>query len=237
MTALHLEGVTKIYRKGANEVHALDGVNLDIESGEFLTVVGPSGSGKTTFLNILGCLDTPTDGRLVYDGVELRALGERALSAYRRDRISFVFQSYNLIPVLTVRENVELPLVIERKRNAREIRAMAEEMIAAVGLGGMENRYPRELSGGQEQRVAIARALVKKPLVVLADEPTANLDSHTAEDIVELMRKINAERGTTFVFSTHDKLVMDHARRVVTIRDGKVTADESKGAAAAAGRR
>jgi putative ABC transport system ATP-binding protein len=234
MTALHLEGVTKIYRKGANEVHALDGVNLDIESGEFLTVVGPSGSGKTTFLNILGCLDTPTDGRLVYDGVELRALGERALSAYRRDRISFVFQSYNLIPVLTVRENVELPLVIERKRNAREIRAMAEEMIAAVGLGGMENRYPRELSGGQEQRVAIARALVKKPLVVLADEPTANLDSHTAEDIVELMRKINAERGTTFVFSTHDKLVMDHARRIVTIRDGKVTADQSTGTGAGA---
>ena len=235
MTALHLEGVTKIYRKGANEVRALDGVDLDIEAGEFLTVVGPSGSGKTTFLNILGCLDTPTDGRLVYDGVELRALGEKGLSAYRRDRISFVFQSYNLIPVLTVRENVELPLVIERKRNTREIRAMADEMIAAVGLAGMENRYPRELSGGQEQRVAIARALVKKPLVVLADEPTANLDSHTAEEIVELMRKINAERGTTFVFSTHDKLVMDHARRVVTIRDGKVTADEST--AAAVGRR
>ena len=238
MTALHLEKVTKIYRKGANEVRALDGVDLDIEAGEFLTVVGPSGSGKTTFLNILGCLDSPTEGRLVYDGVELRALGEKGLSAYRRDRISFVFQSYNLIPVLTVRENVELPLVIERKRGAREIRAMADEMIAAVGLAGMENRYPRELSGGQEQRVAIARALVKKPLVVLADEPTANLDSHTAEDIVELMRKINAELGTTFVFSTHDRLVMDHARRVVTIRDGKVTADESTAAAkAAAGRR
>ena len=238
MTALHLEKVTKVYRKGASEVRALDGVDLDIEAGEFLTVVGPSGSGKTTFLNILGCLDSPTEGRLVYDGVELRALGEKGLSAYRRDRISFVFQSYNLIPVLTVRENVELPLVIERKRGAREIRVMADEMIAAVGLAGMENRYPRELSGGQEQRVAIARALVKKPLVVLADEPTANLDSHTAEDIVELMRKINAERGTTFVFSTHDKLVMDHARRVVTIRDGKVTADVSTApATAAAGRR
>jgi putative ABC transport system ATP-binding protein len=235
MTALHLEGVSKIYRKGANEIHALDGIDLDIEPGEFLTVVGPSGSGKTTFLNILGCLDTPTKGRLVYDGVELRSLGERGLSAYRRDRISFVFQSYNLIPVLTVRENVELPLVIERRRNAREIRAMADTMIAAVGLGGMENRYPRELSGGQEQRVAIARALVKRPLVVLADEPTANLDSRTAEDIVELMRRINAERGTTFVFSTHDRLVMDHARRVVTIRDGKVTADEAT--SAAAGRR
>jgi putative ABC transport system ATP-binding protein len=238
MTALHLEKVTKVYRKGANEVRALDGVDLDIEAGEFLTVVGPSGSGKTTFLNILGCLDSPTEGRLVYDGVELRALGEKGLSAYRRDRISFVFQSYNLIPVLTVRENVELPLVIERKLSAREARARAMEMIAAVGLAGMENRYPRELSGGQEQRVAIARALVKKPLVVLADEPTANLDSHTAEDVVELMRKINADLGTTFVFSTHDRLVMDHARRIVTIRDGKVTADESTAAArAAAGRR
>jgi putative ABC transport system ATP-binding protein len=150
------------------------------------------------------------------------------MSAYRRDRISFVFQSFNLIPVLTVRENVELPLLIERKLDAKEIRRRAIEMIAAVGLAGKENRYPRELSGGQEQRVAIARALVKQPLVILADEPTANLDSHTAEEIVNLMHKINAERGSTFVFSTHDRLVMDYARRVVTIRDGRVTADERK---------
>jgi len=239
MTALHLEKITKIYRKGGSEVRALDGIDLDIEAGEFLTVVGPSGSGKTTFLNILGCLDSPTDGRIVYDGKELRGLGEKAMSAYRRDRISFVFQSYNLIPVLTMRENVELPLLIERKLGAREVRRRAKEMIAAVGLAGMEDRYPRELSGGQEQRVAIARALVKEPLVILADEPTANLDSHTAEEIVELMRGINAARKSTFVFSTHDRLVMDHARRVVTIRDGKVTADERKEppAAAAAARK
>jgi len=190
--------------------------------------VGPSGSGKTTFLNILGCLDSPTDGRIVYDGRELGGLGEKARSAYRRDRISFVFQSYNLIPVLTVRENVELPLVIERKLNSREIRRRADEMIAAVGLAGKEDRYPRELSGGQEQRVAIARALVKEPLVILADEPTANLDSRTAEEIVDLMKGINAQRGSTFVFSTHDRLVMEHARRIVTIRDGKVTADERR---------
>ncbi len=228
MAALHLEKVTKIYRKGENEVRALDGVDLDIEAGEFLTLVGPSGSGKTTFLNILGCLDSPTEGTIVYDGTELHSLGEKGLSAYRRDRISFVFQSYNLIPVLTVRENVELSLVIEKKLKAPEIRERSREMIAAVGLEGKEKRYPRELSGGQEQRVAIARALVKNPLVVLADEPTANLDSHTAEDIVELMRRINAERGTTFVFSTHDRLVMEHARRIVTIRDGRVTGDESK---------
>ena len=227
-SALHLENVTKIYRKGDSEVRALGGVNLDIEAGEFLTIVGPSGSGKTTLLNILGCLDSPTEGSMIYDGQELRSLGEKGLSAYRRDRISFVFQSYNLIPVLTVRENIELPLVIERKLSSEDIRARSVEMIAAVGLAGKENRYPRELSGGQEQRVAIARALVKRPLVVLADEPTANLDSHTAEDIVELMRKINAARGTTFVFSTHDRLMMEHARRIVTIRDGLVTADERK---------
>ena len=228
MAMLHLEKVTKVYRKTDIEVRALDGVDLEIESGEFLTLVGPSGSGKTTFLNILGCLDTPTQGSLVYDGTELGGLSEGALSAYRRDHISFVFQSYNLIPVLTVRENVELPLVIERKLGTQEIRARALQMIEAVGLDDKENRYPRELSGGQEQRVAIARALVKQPLVVLADEPTANLDSRTAREIVELMREINGEAGTTFVFSTHDKLVMDHARRVVTIRDGRVTSDERK---------
>jgi len=228
VAVLHLEKVTKIYHKGDSEIRALDGVDLDIQAGEFLTVVGPSGSGKTTFLNILGCLDSPTDGRIVYDGRELSGLGEKERSAYRRERISFVFQSYNLIPVLTVRENVELPLVIERTLDSREIRRRADEMIAAVGLRGMEDRFPRELSGGQEQRVAIARALVKEPLVILADEPTANLDSHTAEEIVDLMKGINAQRGSTFVFSTHDRLVMEHARRIVTIRDGRVTADERR---------
>ena len=234
--ALHLENVTKVYRKGEAEVRALDGVSLDIESGEYLAIVGPSGSGKTTLLNILGCLDSPTEGRMVYDGAELRTLGEQGLSDYRRDRISFVFQSFNLIPVLTVRENVELPLVIISRVASRgavalsagEIRRRADETIAAVGLAGKESRYPRELSGGQEQRVAIARALVKRPLVVLADEPTANLDSRTAEEIVELMKSMNAALGTTFVFSTHDALVMEHARRIVTIRDGRVTADERK---------
>lgn len=234
--ALHLENVTKVYRKGEVEVRALDGVSLDIGSGEYLAIVGPSGSGKTTLLNILGCLDSPTEGRMAYDGAELRSLGEIGLSDYRRDRISFVFQSFNLIPVLTVRENVELPLVISARHAGRgvatlsavDIRRRADETIEAVGLAGKESRYPRELSGGQEQRVAIARALVKRPLVVLADEPTANLDSHTAEEIVELMKSMNASLGTTFVFSTHDALVMEHARRIVTIRDGRITADEGK---------
>ncbi len=228
MAMLHLEQIRKVYRKGENEVVALAGVDLDIEKGEYLAVVGPSGSGKTTLLNILGCLDVPTSGRVVYDGRELRALGEKELSEYRKLHVSFIFQSYNLIPVLTVAENVELPLVIERKKNGQAARAKASELLAAVGLSGMENRYPRELSGGQEQRVAIARALVKDPIVVLADEPTANLDSHTAGEIVELMKRINGERKTTFIFSTHDRLVMDHARRIVTLRDGGITGDERR---------
>ena len=228
MAILHLEKIRKVYRKGENEIIALNEVDLDIEKGEYLAVVGPSGSGKTTLLNILGCLDVPTSGKVVYDNRELRDLGEKELSAYRRGHVSFIFQSYNLIPVLTVLENVELPLVIERKKNGAEARAKAMELLAAVGLSGMESRFPRELSGGQEQRVAIARALVKDPIVVLADEPTANLDSHTAEEIVELMRGINEKLKTTFIFSTHDKLVMDHARRVVTLRDGAVTGDDRR---------
>lgn len=244
MSLLRLDKITRIYKKGETEVRALDGVDLVVEAGEFLAIVGPSGSGKTTLLNILGCLDSPTGGSIVYDGEDLRKLDEGRLSAYRRDRISFVFQSYNLIPVLTVRENVELPLVIEaraksgdkggagpgrQRRSDAQIKALALEMIQAVGLGGKEDRFPRELSGGQEQRVAIARALVKKPLVVLADEPTANLDSHTAGEILDLMRDINERMGATFIFSTHDGLVMERARRIVTLHDGRVASDLGRG--------
>ncbi|MCX7024998.1 MAG: ABC transporter ATP-binding protein [Spirochaetes bacterium] len=228
MSILTLEKLRKVYLKGDNKVVALDGVDLVIEKGEFLAVVGPSGSGKTTMLNIVGCLDSPTEGRVFYNGSELRAMKEKELSGYRKSHISFIFQSFNLIPVLTVLENVELPLVIERKLKPAEIRRKAVEMIAAVGLEGKENRFPRELSGGQEQRVAIARALVKDPFVVLADEPTANLDSRTAEEIVEIMKRINAERRTTFIFSTHDRLVMGHARRIVTLRDGSIVSDERR---------
>lgn len=225
---LELKQVTKLYRKGENEVRALAGVDLSIERGEFTAIMGPSGSGKTTFLNIVGCLDSPSSGTVSYDGKSLGAMKEDELSEYRKRHISFIFQSYNLIPVLTVRENVELPLVIERRMGKDEIRSRAEEVIAAVGLKGLGERYPRELSGGQEQRVAIARALVKDPYIVLADEPTANLDSHTAEEIVDIMREINRSKGATFIFSTHDPLVKTHARRVVTIRDGLVHADERK---------
>ncbi len=228
MSVLQLKDLRRIYRKGDTEVRALDGVSMNVEPGEFLAIVGPSGSGKTTLLNIIGCLDKPTSGEVLYDGTHLGAATPKQLSDYRKDRISFIFQSYNLIPVLTVVENVELPLVIEKRHDKKVMRAKALEMLAAVGLEGKEHRYPRELSGGQEQRVAIARALVKEPAVVLADEPTANLDSHTAEETVDLMRRINAERGTTFVFSTHDKMVMEKARRVITIRDGKILHDEVK---------
>jgi putative ABC transport system ATP-binding protein len=228
MPLLDIKNVKKEYRKGDKSVTALSGVNLAIDKGEFLSIVGPSGSGKSTLLNIVGCLDTPTSGSVLYNGRELGGLSEQQLSDYRRDNIAFIFQSYNLIPVLTVRENVELPLVIERKYSKSEMAQKALAVIESVGLGGMADRLPRELSGGQEQRVAIARALVKDPLVVLADEPTANLDSATAEDVITIMQTMNSKRVTTFVFSTHDLRMERHAKRIVTLRDGAIEKDERR---------
>ncbi|MCL6591075.1 MAG: ABC transporter ATP-binding protein [Firmicutes bacterium] len=228
MELLRLTQVGKKYVKGKLEVDALLSVDLTIDKGEFLAVVGPSGSGKTTLLNIIGCLDTASSGSVRYNGQELGKMDEKALSDYRKENLGFVFQSYNLIPVLTVRENVELPLVIEKKIPSREIRSKVEKIVAQVGLSDKLDRYPAELSGGQEQRVAIARALVKEPLLVLADEPTANLDSNTAGEIIELMRRINRENQTTFVFSTHDFLVQKHAARIVTLKDGKIASDERR---------
>ncbi len=229
-TILKLEGVRKSYVKAQRSVEALRGIDLTIQKGEFLAIVGPSGSGKTTLLNIVGCLDLPTSGSVLYDGKELGRMTETELSVYRKENISFVFQSYNLIPVLTVMENVELPMVIERRFSHGEMRSKAREIIQAVGLGEMADRYPRELSGGQEQRVAIARALVKNPIVVLADEPTANLDSHTAEEVMSLMENMNRERRTTFIFSTHDAMVQKHARRVIVLHDGLVHEDRKEAA-------
>lgn len=228
MSILDLKGVRKEFSKGEQTVHALRGVDLTIEKGEFLSIVGPSGSGKTTLLNIVGCLDTPTSGSVVYNGTPLGDMKEKELSEYRKDNIAFIFQSYNLIPVLTVQENVELPLVIDRKLGREEMAQKALKVIDAVGLSEMAGRYPRELSGGQEQRVAIARALVKDPIVVLADEPTANLDSATAEAVIALMQDMNTNRQTTFVFSTHDTRMEAHARRTVTLKDGAVHTDERK---------
>lgn len=228
MALLEIRNVTKTYRKGQLSVNALRGITLDIEKGDFLSIAGPSGSGKSTLLNIVGCLDAPTAGVVLYNGTNLGSMNEALLSNYRRDNIAFIFQSYNLIPVLTVQENVELPLVLEKKHTKDEMAQRATRIIERVGLGGMAHRFPRELSGGQEQRVAIARALVKQPLVVLADEPTANLDSATSEDIIEVMKTMNREKQTTFVFSTHDHLVEQHAQRKILLRDGQIESDERR---------
>jgi len=225
---LEMKGLRKVYKKGEIDVEALRGIDLVIDKGEFISIMGPSGSGKTTLLNIIGCLDVPTAGEVIYDGKPLHHLKENELSDYRKNNIGFIFQSYNLIPVLTVLENVELPMVIDKKLSPEERTKRAMELIERVGLKGMENRYPRELSGGQEQRVAIARALVKRPLVVLADEPTANLDSKTAEEIIEIMRQMNEMEGTTFIFSTHDPRVEKHARRIILLQDGRIASDERK---------
>jgi putative ABC transport system ATP-binding protein len=228
MSMLELTDIRKVYRKGERTVEALSSVTLSIEKGDFLSVVGPSGSGKSTLLNILGCLDTPTEGSVLYDGRELGKMNETELSLYRRENIAFIFQSYNLIPVLSVRENVELPLVIEKKLSKAEMAKKVMRVIEAVGLGALADRLPKELSGGQEQRVAIARALVKNPLVVLADEPTANLDSHTAEEIISIMQEMNTKSNTTFIFSTHDRMVEQHAKRVIILKDGQISRDERR---------
>ncbi len=228
MPLLEMRKVTRQYRKGEQVVHALRGVDLTIEKGAFLSIVGPSGSGKSTLLNIIGCLDAPSGGEVIYNGRQLRAMSENGLADYRKNHIAFIFQSFNLIPVLSVRENVELPLVIERKWTRQQMREKAMAVIAAVELGAMADRLPKELSGGQEQRVAIARALVKQPLIVLADEPTANLDSTTAENIISIMQRLNREQQTTFIFSTHDKMMEQHANRVVILRDGLIASDTRK---------
>lgn len=224
---IQLLGVTKRYRQGQLEVHALRGLDLEIERGEFTALCGPSGSGKTTALNIIGGLDRPTSGTVKVDGQDLGALGRKALSHLRRDRIGFVFQAYNLIPVLTAYENAEAVLSIQGGSDAeRRERVMA--ILKEVGLEGLENRRPDELSGGQQQRVAIARAIAARPAVVLADEPTANVDSETAANLLDIMQKMNEVHGVTFVFSTHDPRVMERARRIVYLVDGTVDREDRK---------
>jgi len=222
---VELREVTRVYRQGGVEVAALRGVTLRVLAGEFTALCGPSGSGKTTTLNLIGALDRPTSGLVRLEGHDLTTLGRRALAQLRRDRIGFVFQSYNLIPVLTAYENAEVVLALQGvDAGVRRRRVM--ELLAAVGLAGLENRRPDELSGGQQQRVAIARAIAADPAVVLADEPTANVDSETAEMLLNLMQRLNRERGVTFVFSTHDPRVMQHARRIVHLVDGAVAGEE-----------
>jgi putative ABC transport system ATP-binding protein len=229
--AARLRGVTKTYQVGEVAVRAVRGVDLDIELGAFLSMAGPSGSGKTTLLNLIGALDTPTSGEIQVGDHTITGLSRKALADFRNTHLGFIFQTFNLVPVLTALENTELPLQLRGMSERSERRARVEGLLADVGLGDLMDRRPNELSGGQQQRVAIARALVKNPTLVLADEPTANLDSRNSEDIMRLMKEMNEKYGTTFIFSTHDPLVMDHASRLVMLRDGLIESDEWKEAA------
>ncbi len=221
---VNIQGLTKDYGQNGVVTHALRGVDLTIESGEFTAMAGPSGSGKSTLLNIIGGLDRPTTGRVEVNGQELNRLSSTKLSRLRRDRIGFIFQSYNLIPVLTVLENAEYVLMLQGV-SAAQRRERVRDLLKEVGLEGMEDRFPRELSGGQQQRVAITRAIAPEPALVLADEPTANVDSKTAIALLDLMRQLNEEKGVTFFFSTHDPNVMKQARRLVLLRDGRISRD------------
>jgi putative ABC transport system ATP-binding protein len=220
--------LTKTYAAEGVVVGALREVSLDVEAGAFIAFIGPSGSGKTTLLNLLGCLDKPTSGRLEVAGTDVTRLDRRQAAAFRGARIGFVFQSFNLIPVLTAFENAEYPLVMVRDRPARERRARVLELLDAVGMADQQNKRPEQLSGGQKQRVAIARALVTRPELVLADEPTANLDSETAHTIIALMKKMRDEVGTTFLFATHDTRIIGAAETVYTLEDGRLTGRQER---------
>jgi putative ABC transport system ATP-binding protein len=217
-----LEAVEKDYPLGKTTVHALRGVDLAIARGEFAVLAGPSGSGKTTVLNLIGCVDVATRGRVTVAGQDTGRLKESELTKLRLDTLGFIFQAFNLIPVLDVFQNIEFPLLLQKHVGKEERRARVEALIEAVGLGPQRKQRPGELSGGQRQRVAIARALVTRPALVLADEPTANLDSGTGKQILALMREMNRRDGTTFLFSTHDPDVMEQADRIIRISDGRI---------------
>lgn len=220
--AVRLDDVMKIYPLGKTEVKALKGISLDFASGEFTTIAGPSGCGKSTMLNLIGCMDIPSSGEVFIEGQPISKLSDRELTHLRLEKLGFIFQSFNLIPVLTVWQNIEFPLLIQRRFSTRERAKKVDAIVAEVGLLEQARQKSNELSGGQRQRVAIARALVTEPRIVLADEPTANLDSATGERIIALMQEINRKHGTTFIFSTHDPSVMRHATRIVKLKDGRV---------------
>lgn len=235
MAIVELENVRKIYYLGKTEVHALRGVSFSIEKGDFVSIVGPSGSGKSTILNSIGCIDQPTEGLVKINGTVTEGLTDRELTNLRHKTVGFIFQSFNLIPVLNVYENIEFPLLLGKDRpGKKEMREWIMYLIEAVGLADHVHHRSNELSGGQRQRVAIARALATKPEIVLADEPTANLDSKTGQSIIELMKKMNAELNTTFIFSTHDTTIMSIADHVIRLLDGQVV-ENSKSKAAAGG--
>jgi putative ABC transport system ATP-binding protein len=224
MEVAKIENVTRVYTVGKVETHALRGVNLTIESGEFTALVGPSGSGKTTLLQLLGCLDRPTSGRVIINGKDVSQLKRDQRADMRRGTIGFIFQFFALIPTLTAYENIEMPLLLNGL-SAAERRARTTELLEAVGLGDRGTSRPDQLSGGQQQRVAIARALAAKPSLILADEPTANLDTPNGQQVMETMTRLNKETGVTFVFATHDPRVIQYARRIITLRDGLVIED------------
>lgn len=218
---VHCSDVSKVYKQGLIDVHALSNINFSAEKGEFICLSGPSGSGKSTLLNIIGGLDTPTSGEVYIDGEEIDELNKSDLADMRLHKIGFVFQAYNLIPVLTAQENIEMVMQMQGiprlERNQKALNILKE-----VGLDGLANRRPTELSGGQQQRVAVARAIVSKPRLVLADEPTANLDSHTADKLIELMLEMNQQHKTTFIISTHDPMIMQRSKKLVKLHDGKI---------------
>jgi len=228
MTVVKAENVVKDYGLNGQTVHALRGVNLEFNAGEFAAIAGPSGSGKSTFLHLVGCLDTLTGGSMAIGGTDTARMNKSQLALLRRTSIGFIFQAYNLIPVLSAEENISFPLTLLGV-DKKEIKDRTAKVLKDVGLDGMAKRRPKEMSGGQQQRVAIARALVKKPALILADEPTANLDSTIGREILELMLALNKSEGTTFIFSTHDQMVMDYAHRLIRIRDGQIESDEVKG--------
>ena len=224
-----LEGVTRTYLQDSVAVHALRGVNLEIQKGDFAVLVGPSGSGKTTLLNMIGGLDSPTAGRIWVAGAEIARLSKAELSQVRLRKIGFVFKEFNLIPVLSALENVEFVMLLQGLSESQR-RSRASMLLKELGLEGLEHRRPNELSGGQQQRVAVARAIAAEPIIVLPDEPTANLDSKAGGALIDMMRRLNEDKGITFVFSTHDPMVVERARRVIRIRDGQIEADERRDA-------
>ena len=227
MSIVECRDINKTYHQGKIEVHALKGVTLSIDEGGFVALAGPSGSGKTTLLNIIGGLDQPDSGSVSVDGNTFEKMTQSELALLRLHRVGFVFQSYNLIPVLSAVENVEFVMLLQGVQAAQR-RERAKAILDDVGLEAKYDRRPAELSGGQQQRVAVARAIVSNPSIVLADEPTANLDSKTGNGLLEMMKKMNEEKKVTFIFSTHDKMVMDYARRLILIRDGRIVDDQKK---------
>ncbi|SMP38416.1 putative ABC transport system ATP-binding protein [Sphaerochaeta associata] len=224
---IKVQKVSRNYKTGESVVRALRQVSLEIQDGEFLSIAGPSGSGKTTLLNLIGCIDAIDDGEISINGQKVSTMNKEEKTSFRRQNLGFIFQTYNLIPVLSAYENVSFVLSLLDVPEA-EVRQRTYEILKEVGLEGMENRRPSRLSGGQQQRIAIARALVKRPQIILADEPTANLDSKTGEEILKLMKRMNEKFGTTFIFSTHDKMVMEYASRLVQLHDGSIVSDERR---------